>query len=141
MGLFSFLNKRKGSSAGSRQNQRQAGRIFPVPAGAPAADAYAFSGTPDEYFSRTLRNCFPGYDVQPSTNVNSGTGDWVYFLLVKNKTPKAAIFLVDRYSWNTREIANAMDHCKRNRIPCVRFIRQFRNQAGYIVERINGVLR
>ena len=112
--------------------------------GAPAADAYAFRGTVDEYFRQILSNCFPGYSVQCSTSVTAGlTGaqDWGYFTLIKNGKPCAVILLVDKYHWHTQEIIDAMKQCQRSRIPCLRFIRQFRNQAGYVIGRINGVLR
>jgi len=144
MGLFSFLNKRKGNSSSSRRNQRQAGRIYPVPAGAPAADAYAFNGSVDEYFNRILNNCFPGYTVRTApTNpgLNTGKSGCSCWLLCRDGSPRAAILLVDKNRWHTADILDTMRDFNQKRIPCLRFIRQFRNQAGYILERINGILR
>lgn len=56
MGLFDMFQKKSASKP-----------VYtpPVytPPGAPAADAYAFRGKPQDYFSALLENCFPSYEL------------------------------------------------------------------------------
>lgn len=152
MALFDFLKKSKNnvsavpSSSRNKQNSlaASAGKGFPVPAGAPAKDAYAFSGTADAYFYQLLRNCFSEYEVQRSNEQNQRTtagSDWSHFLLKQNGALKAVVLVVDKHNWNSQEISDTQYYCKHRRIPCVRFIRQFRNDAGYVVDRIRKSLR
>lgn len=48
--------------------------------GAPAVDAYAYRGTPHDYFAALLANCFPGYQVSSGSvspvAVTAGPSAW-----------------------------------------------------------------
>ena len=63
------------------------------------------------------------------------------FLLRKNGAPKAGIILCGKYEWNTEKIYSTMEACKKAKIPCLRFMREFRNDAGYVTARIRKALR
>jgi spore maturation protein CgeB len=63
------------------------------------------------------------------------------FVLYRNSQPLAAVILCSKYQWDTVAIANTMEACKKAKIPCLRFMREFRNSADYVVDRINSVLR
>lgn len=190
------------------QKQNSLSQQKTAPAGAPAADAYAFQGTVDKYFLTLLQNGFPGYQVEQKVGLdflNSGasadtgwtcacgvintgkfctecgrtkpaengwtcvcgehnTGKFcadcgkpkptaksavsvpkdsepLTFLLRKNGAPKAGIILCGKYEWNTEKIYSTMEACKKAKIPCLRFMREFRNDAGYVTARIRKALR
>lgn len=179
-----------------------------APAGAPAADAYAFRGSVDNYFLQLLQSAFPEYQVDRKVNLadmntsTSNTTGWtctcgvintgkfctgcggskpaetgwtcvcgahntgkfcsdcgkpkparksavsvpkdsepLTFLLRQNGTPKAGIILCGKYAWNTEQIYSTMEACKKANIPCLRFMREFRNDAGYVTARIRKALR
>lgn len=65
----------------------------------------------------------------------------ISFLLRKNGTAKAAILLCDKNRWNVYAIRNTIGACEKAGIPCLRFIRQFRNRGDYVVDRIKDTLR
>lgn len=70
----------------------------------------------------------------------SGKGD-LNFVILQNGVPKAAIILCDKNRWDTKEIREAMDLCRRRRLPCLRFMREFRNTAEYVTTRISREMR
>ena len=112
--------------------------------GAPAADAYAYSGPVERYFADLLRSCFPAYTIRENVSpfalgVSSSVS--FSFVLYQNGTPAAAVFLCGKYEWDSPEIYDAMKACKKANVPCLRFIKEFRNSADYVVDRINSVLR
>ncbi len=153
---------------------------YPPVTGAPAADAYAYSGSPDRYFSALLRSCFPSFTIQenvsPANLGRPSASSWectcgvantgkfctecgkprpassaqvvadpscanLSFVLYRNGTPAAAVILCGKYEWDTEQIRCAMVACKKAKVPCLRFIKEFRNSADYVVGRINSVLR
>ena len=63
------------------------------------------------------------------------------FLLRQNGAPKVGIILCGKYQWDTVAIANTREACKKANIPCLRFMREFRNDAGYVTDRIRKALR
>ena len=70
-----------------------------------------------------------------------GTAAPLTFLLSKNGAPKLGILLCDKYLWNTEQIQATMADCKTAKIPCLRFMREFRNDANYVTDRIRKSLR
>jgi hypothetical protein len=174
----------------------------------PAADAYAYRGSVDDYFVSLLHSAFPGYQVERNAHLDSpgsqgataaswtcscgaantgkfctacggakpadtgwtcacgqrNTGKFcaecgnprpaantavhapknsqpLTFLLRQNGVPKMGIILCGKNSWNTEQIRSTMSACKQAKIPCLRFMREFRNDAGYVAERIRKALR
>lgn len=63
------------------------------------------------------------------------------FVFYRNGIPCAAVILCGKYEWNRPEIAAAISACQKANVPCLRFIKEFRNSADYVVDRINSVLR
>ena len=60
------------------QKQNSLSQQKTAPAGAPAADAYAFQGTVDKYFLTLLQNSFPEYQVEQRVNpatLNTGASN------------------------------------------------------------------
>ena len=68
-------------------------------------------------------------------------GHKVSFVLYKDNTPKCAIILVDKDQWMIPEVVEAIQDCSNAGIPCLRFMEQFRNEAGYVVDRVRKALR
>lgn len=177
------------SASGSKKTPQQSApkktsaprKTYAPVADAPAADAYAYSGSADRYFSDLLHSCFPDCTVRenvPPTSLGRSTGtvSWecscgsantgkfcsecgvprpnasqrivadsstvnLSFVFYRNSQPLAAVILCSKYQWDTVAIANTMEACKKAKIPCLRFMREFRNSADYVVDRINSVLR
>ena len=149
--------------------------------GAPAVDAYAYSGTVHQYFSALLRGCFPGFTLRENVSPEAlkgsvGSAAWectcgtantgkfcsecgkprpaasvrlpvdsscaaLSFVLYQNGVPAVALILCSKYEWNTEQIREAMEACRKAGIPCLRFMEDFRNRADYVTDRINSVLR
>lgn len=63
------------------------------------------------------------------------------FVLRQNGQDKVVILLVPKHRWNTAAIRNTMKACRASGIPCLRFMLEFRNDANYVIDRINSVLR
>lgn len=187
------------------QSRRQTVSPTAAPAsGAPAADCYAYQGTPHQYFNELLRNCFPGFTVRQNVDLRSLTGafgssqswscacgssntgkfcvncgaprpavsqEWVCscgckcsgkfcdqcgaprpavtsgssgsvtFALYEGSTPKCAIILCPSNDWDSDPVESAMAACASAGIPCLRFMENFRNQSGYVVNRIRKAMR
>lgn len=187
IGLFLFClvpsassKKQASNSAVVKKTSRETKKYPPV-TDAPAPDAYAYSGSPDRYFSALLRSCFPSCTVQENVSPAalgraSGAASWecacgvansgkfcsecgkprpasfvqvsddptranLSFVLYQNGTPAAAVILCGKYEWNNEQIRATMAACKKAKVPCLRFIKEFRNSADYVVGRINSVLR
>ncbi len=169
----------KGKQPKTRRTPPRKPSAYPPVSGAPAADAYAYSGSVEHYFAELLRSCFPdctlGENVFPSTlghttcaaswecrcgtantgNFCSGCGKPrpndagrhmaespnLSYVLYRNERPIAAVILCGKYEWNTQQILNTMEACEDSGVPCLRFMKEFRNSANYVVGRINSVLR
>lgn len=65
----------------------------------------------------------------------------VDFLLLKNGQPRLAILLCPKSKYNNKPFRNTIANCDAIGIPCLRFMQEFRNDANYVVDRINSVLR
>lgn len=63
------------------------------------------------------------------------------FVLYQGGSPRMAVILCPKNSYQRNDILRAMDACKKQRIPCLRFFREFRNDEAYIRNRINQALR
>lgn len=168
-------------SAGSAGKSSSISKNSSSASGAPACDAYHYSGSVERYFSELLQGCFPECTVRENVSPaslrrGSGAASWecrcgtantgkfcsecgkprpgaaglfnvaqdavnLSFVLYRNGAPAAAIILCSKYEWDSVAIHLAMDACKQANIPCLRFYEQFRNDAGYVTQRIRSVLR
>ena len=193
---------------GHVQKQSSPAQKKHAPAGAPAADAYAYRGKLENYFLELLQAAFPDYQVEqnaslsglnntaaPATGwacvcgvINTGkfctecgrtkpaengwtcvcgehnTGKFcancgkprpasrkavqvpqnsrpLSFLLRQNGEPKLGIILCGKHEWDDEPIRSTMEACGKAKIPCLRFMREFRNDAGYVTNRIRKALR
>ena len=73
-------------------------------------------------------------------NPNTGSGG-LTFVLYRNGRPCCAVILCSSKAWDTGEICAAMSACKAAGVPCLRFMENFRNQSGYVVNRIRKAMR
>lgn len=79
--------------------------------------------------------------TSPAQISADGTGAKLSFVLYQNGTPAAAVILCSKYAWDTEQVRGTMEDCRKANIPCLRFMKEFRNSAGYVVDRVNSVLR
>lgn len=169
--------------------------------GAPAADAYAYPGTCEEYFYVLLLGCFSGYEVvrgneahnAPASNawecacgtVNTGkfcsdcgtakpvSKTWTChcghintskfcaecgapkpvitvttavrtnaptFVLRQNGQAVLGIHLCGKNEWNSEPVLQVVDDCRSSGYDCLCFYTEFRNEAGYVVDRVRNAL-
>lgn len=77
----------------------------------------------------------------PRPAVSSGSSGSVTFALYEGSTPKCAIVLCPSNDWDSDPVESAMAACASAGIPCLRFMENFRNQSGYVVDRIRKAMR
>jgi len=83
----------------------------------------------------------PNTPVSAFDPAPDGAAANINFLLRSGTQPQLAILLCGKNRWNNLAIRNTMEACERAGIPCLRFIRDFRNRGDYVVERIQSALR
>lgn len=115
-------------------------RNIEVP-GAPAADAYAYRGSQEEYFYALLTGAFPDYEIQRGLSLGKG-GDCadVAFLMVKDSEPKLAILLGDSNAGKKPLFKNTRYLLEGKGIPVQFYINTFRNKASYVYSRVSDAL-
>lgn len=115
----------------------------PVPAGAPAADAYAFRGTAEEYFAKILSGCFPQYEVQRQVRIAEEGTDSIplTFQLCQQGQPVLAVIVCDKHLYGYKRFRNTVNACKLKGLPVQCYYTQFRNEANYVTERLGQVLQ
>ena len=126
-----------------RSSAPQPAPAKPVPAGAPAVDAYAFRGPCEEYFSKILSGCFPQYEARRSVDIATQWPDAVpvSFLLRKDDTSVLAVIVCDKHLHGRRRLRATVDACKDMGIPVQCYYSQFRNDADYVIQRLGQVLQ
>lgn len=106
----------------------------------PVANAYNYPGTVHAYFSRLLSEAFGEYELWE--NIAREEAEMpVDYLLCKNSKPILAIFLLDscdqkrrrRVSWAQRNFAP-------KGIACTHFYDNYRNDAPYVIDRVQKAL-
>ena len=63
------------------------------------------------------------------------------FTLRRSGRPVLGIHLCGKNEWNSDKVLQTVDSCKAAGFPCLCFYTEFRNEAGYVIDRINGALR
>lgn len=113
----------------------------PVPAGAPAADAYAFQGTTEEYFAQILQSRFPQYEIRRNVRFSTPLQDAVpvNFLIRSNGQSVLAVIVCDKHLHGRRRLRDTIQAC--DGIPVQCYYTQFRNDANYVIQRLGQVLR
>lgn len=106
----------------------------------PVANAYNYPGTVHAYFSRLLSEAFGEYELWE--NIAREEAEMpVDYLLCKNSKPILAIFLLNsdddkrrrRVSWAQRNFAP-------KGIACTHFYDNYRNDAPYVIDRVQKAL-
>lgn len=85
---------------------------------------------------------------KPETSSNSPAITLAYegdvpvnFLLLKDGQPKLAIILISKKYYSKKAVRSTMTNCDIHGIPCLRFFPEFRNEAGYVVNRVRDAMR
>jgi hypothetical protein len=63
------------------------------------------------------------------------------FVLYKNGQPQLGIHLCGKNEWDSEPVLQIVDSCKQAGYNCLCFYEEFRNEAGYVVDRIRKALR
>lgn len=111
-----------------------------APAPRSGVDSYSYRGSVDSYFEEVLRDTFPAYTVRSNVML-APASEPISFGLYRDGELKVAIMLCYKDQWNTKDIRETFRACDRSRIPCLRFMREFRNDKTYVVNRISKALR
>ena len=103
-----------------------------------AADAYTYRGSVEDYFLEVLQRAFPDYHIHQ--NPRTSDTEHLTILLHQNGGLKAVLILCDKNKFDTQQIRDTMDSCMMTGVPCLRFMREFRNDANYVTQRIRKAL-
>ncbi|MBQ7345111.1 MAG: hypothetical protein IJW45_03495 [Oscillospiraceae bacterium] len=119
------------------------GCATPVPAGAPAVDAYAYQGDTVDYFARLLAGCFPQYQICRDYRVPASGAEAapVTFLLQDGPQPVLAVIVCSKKQFGHKSIEDTVRGCEKQGIPAQCYYKEFRNAAGYVVDRVRKALR
>lgn len=114
----------------------------PIPEGAPAADAYSFRGTTEEYIYQILCNSFPGYQIQRQGSLSSDpTAVKPTFLVCGNGAIALAVIVCDKHLYGRKRLRITLDACRQRGIAVQCYYTQFRNEYHYVVQRLSEVLK
>lgn len=100
-----------------------------------------------EYFTEVISKNFPGVSIARNVSLSdigaAQTKKAVNADIVLEKAGRKvmAIVLVNKNSYRTAGVVDTLNGFESRGIPAVRFIKEFRNEPGYIVGRINAVSR
>ena len=112
-----------------------------IPADAPAADAYSFQGTTEEYIYQILLTRFPGYQIQQQGNLSSdSTAVKPSFLVCGNGSIALVVIVCDKKLYGRKRLRITLDACQQRGIPVQCYYTQFRNEYNYVVQRLGQVL-
>ena len=103
-----------------------------------AQDSYSYPGSPEHYFEDLFATYFSQYRVMRDVPMVSPgeEGLPVSFLLLQGDRPALAILLCSKNEYRYNRVTNPMRACTRQRIPCQRYYREFRNDAAYVCDRV-----
>lgn len=105
-------------------------------------DVYAYRGRDEDYFAGVFTTCFPDYQIQRNVSIQGQEGESipVEFLFSREGRPCLAVFL--RYSdkWRKKEVAYLKSACRYQGMEGIVLIRNFRNTALYVCDRVESVL-
>ena len=118
----------------------------PTSASAPAPDTRAEDTGTNEYFRGVIDSNIDGVEVRENVrlrelvdNVPERSVD-IDLLILKDGVPKAAVLLVPKHGYKSLAVTNTMQECESQGIRPMRFMREFRNDAGYVADRIKAAL-
>lgn len=105
-------------------------------------DCYNYPGPPEHYFEDLFATYFPQYRVMRDVSMVSPgeEGLPVSFLLLQGDRPVLAVLLCSKNEYDYKRVTNPMRACTRQRIPCQRYYREFRNDAAYVCDRVCRVV-
>ncbi len=99
------------------------------------------------YFEDIIRANLPEMDISRDVPLSSVSGDSpakqmpITLLLRRGGAPVLAILLVDKDRYRVYSVLNTLNSCEGAGIPAIRFMKEFRNDPGYVVGRIRAVAR
>lgn len=70
-----------------------------------------------------------------------GSYETLSFALYLKGQVQLAIILCPKSKFDTRNINNTLEYCKKHGIPCQRYFKEFRNEASYVRDRVAAALR
>lgn len=98
------------------------------------------------YFEAVIAKGLPDIQVRKAVSLSSFVSGVpekaaaVDLLLFKDGRPAVGILLVPKNSYDTVAIVNTMKYLEINGVKALRFMREFSNEAGYVVSRIKDAL-
>ena len=98
-----------------------------------------------EYFAAIISENIDGVEVKQDVALSEiaeapEKAVKIDLLIVKGGKPAAAVILVPKNSYKTMGVTNTMSICEANGIKALRFMKEFANEPGYVVNRIKSAL-
>ena len=107
---------------------------------------YNYPGEAEDYFSGLLHESFPGYTVEKNVDAGRlGIGGISQdmpknILLAKAGSPALLVLLLPKNGYRLKRIDDLKARCAQAGIAHMQFFLEFRNEAGYVVDRIRKAL-
>lgn len=90
--------------------------------------------------TNTSKFCSECGAAKPAATVSVAPANAPTFVLRQNGQPRLGIHLCGKNEWNSEPVLQVVDCCKTAGYPCLCFYTEFRNEAGYVVDRIRNAL-
>lgn len=99
-----------------------------------------------EYFEDVITKNVPGASIQKNVALSAISSEnpkkqVKIDVLVNAGGKKLAILLVGKSRTRTHDILNTLNACEAAGVPAIRFIKEFRNEPGYVSARVKAVMK
>ena len=99
------------------------------------------------YFKEVIEKNIPGSEVRESVSLSEigaaepKRNERVSAVVYKNGAPALALYIVSKNSYRREAYVLGMNACEKAGIPALRFMKEFSNEPGYIVGRVDAVMK
>ncbi|MBQ9083704.1 MAG: hypothetical protein IJY28_09435 [Clostridia bacterium] len=117
---------------------KKAIEVTSVPA--PVVNGYNYPGTMQEYFLRLLTAAFPQYQIM-TDETHTELKIPVSFMFYQDARPVLAVFLIDSSDSTARyQVIKATRLFAAGGVTCTHFFENYRNDASYVIDRVQSAL-
>ncbi len=99
------------------------------------------------YFKDVIEKNIPGTEVKSDVKLEEigvyepKRNEAPTAVVFRNGTPAAALYIVRKNSYRRESYSLAMAACKAAGIPALRFMKEFRNEPGYVAGRVGAAMK
>lgn len=99
------------------------------------------------YFKDVIEKNLPGTEVRENVALSDigvsepKRNERVSAVVFRNGVPALALYIVHKNNYRREAYVLGMNACEKAGIPALRFMKEFSNEPGYIVGRVNAVMK